>query len=88
MFTITSSTVPTFTWNGGVCSTCGARYLGAHRCTREDIDRQIDALRRLRDMLPVDTDAPYDRTRNCPCRPENGGSGVCGCTLGGPQVTC
>lgn len=24
----------------------------------------------------------------CPCKPENGGSGVCGCTLGGVKVTC
>lgn len=31
---------------------------------------------------------PVDRTASCPCRPENGGSGVCGCVLGGPKVTC
>ena len=31
---------------------------------------------------------PSDRTRNCPCRPENGGSGVCGCILSGPKITC
>lgn len=34
------------------------------------------------------TSAPMDRMRQCPCRPENGGSGVCGCILGGLQVTC
>ena len=27
----------------------------------------------------------YDR---CSCNPKNGGSGVCGCTLGGTRVTC
>ena len=43
--------------------------------------------------------APYDPwqavprwgqhdTSQCPCRPENGGSGICGCIFGGPQITC
>lgn len=30
----TSNPTVGITWNGGVCSTCGDRYLGAHRCTR------------------------------------------------------
>lgn len=34
---------------------------------------------------------PYNTTtgstRNCACRPENGGSGICGCVLGGPTIT-
>ena len=25
--------------------------------------------------------------RNCPCRTENGGSGVCNCVLGSPTIT-
>ena len=25
--------------------------------------------------------------RSCPCMPENGGSGICGCVLGGPKIT-
>lgn len=25
---------------------------------------------------------------NCPCNPANGGSGICGCTLTGPIITC
>ena len=25
---------------------------------------------------------------NCGCNPANGGSGVCGCTLSGPIITC
>lgn len=29
-----------------------------------------------------------DRMAHCPCRVENGGSGICGCVLGGLQVTC
>ena len=24
----------------------------------------------------------------CPCNPALGGSGICGCVLGGPMVTC
>lgn len=27
-------------------------------------------------------------THSCSCRPENGGSGICNCTLGGPTITC
>jgi hypothetical protein len=26
-------------------------------------------------------------TSRCSCRPENGGSGICGCVLGGPTIT-
>jgi hypothetical protein len=25
---------------------------------------------------------------NCPCNPANGGSGLCGCTLASPVITC
>ena len=32
-------------------------------------------------------ESPLDRTRHCPCRVENGGSGICGCILGS-QVIC
>lgn len=48
----------------------------------------------LRDANPPTELKPYisgewtARTQNCPCRRENGGSGVCGCILGGPKVTC
>lgn len=26
--------------------------------------------------------------KNCSCNPENGGSGICGCVLTGPIITC
>lgn len=29
-----------------------------------------------------------DLMTHCPCRHENGGSGICGCVLGGFQITC
>lgn len=36
---------------------------------------------------PYVAPAPVDRTAGCSCRPENGGSGICGCILGGMQIT-
>lgn len=76
-------------WNGGVCGTCGARYLDSHYCTSADILRRMselmELLAQLQSAQPI---APVDRMAGCPCRPENGGSGVCGCILGGPQITC
>ena len=82
----TSTTSAATSWNGGVCSTCSARFLGSHSCSRDDIARRIQDLLSLLNTLP--SAAPADATRGCPCRPENGGSGVCGCTLSGPRVTC
>lgn len=84
MFTSTTATAPPLTWNGPTCGTCGARYLGSHTCTTEDILRRVNELLGL---LPKEP-AACNPTRTCPCRPENGGSGVCGCTLGGPRITC
>jgi hypothetical protein len=73
----------TFTWNGPICGQCGAPYVNHHACSHEDI------LRRVRELLAIiDGQATSDRTGGCPCRPENGGSGVCGCVLSGPQITC
>ena len=58
----------------------------------EDLMRRSEelrdmALRRFESLNPQLARGPRD-TSACPCRRENGGSGVCGCTLGGPQVTC
>lgn len=33
-------------------------------------------------------DLTIDPMAHCPCRPENGGSGICNCILGGPRITC
>lgn len=84
MFTSTSTTTGQL-WNGPICQTCGTRYLGHHSCSEADLLRRIAELYALMNRQP---DAPMDRTRTCPCRPENGGSGVCGCILSGPQITC
>lgn len=73
--------------NGPVCPTCGARYLNTHQCSPTDLLRRAQELIDLAQRLPVQPD-PMDRTAGCPCRPENGGSGVCGCIMGGPQITC
>lgn len=39
----------------------------------------------MRSSQPMRTGA--DPTANCPCRPENGGSGICGC-IRNVKVTC
>jgi hypothetical protein len=58
---------------------------------REEVARLT---RRIEDLerpgQPLGPAAPsLDPTARCPCRPENGGSGVCGCVLGsGSQVWC
>lgn len=88
MQSITFATTTTgMTWNGPVCSTCGARYLGAHQCSQADILRRVNELLALLNR-PGEARGTVDTTRNCPCRPENGGSGVCGCVLSGPRITC
>lgn len=81
--------------NGPVCATCGRGYIGAHQCDPAELRRQALALLRQADAIdarnqstPVRPHAPFDRTAGCPCRPENGGSGICGCILGGVQITC
>lgn len=89
----TSSTTSTVTChNGPICGTCGARYIGSHACSPADLERRVaELLALIAAMRSVATPAiqvPTDRTASCPCRPENGGSGVCGCVLGGWQVTC
>lgn len=68
------------TWNGGWCPICTSAYLGAHRCDPEALVRRAHEL--------LDMARAANAQRGCPCRPESGGSGVCGCTLGGPKVTC
>lgn len=74
-------------WNGPTCPTCHAKYLGTHTCSTADILRRVQELLALLPGTPQVSCRP-DPTRTCPCRPENGGSGVCGCVLGGPQITC
>jgi hypothetical protein len=84
---ITANTTANIAWNGPVCGTCGLRYLGSHRCSHEDITRRINELLALLKQQPQTRDnLTFDRT-GCPCRPENGGSGVCGCILSGPRVS-
>lgn len=85
-YTHSTSTTGGYTWNGPSCQTCGALYLGSHTCSPADLVRRAAELLRLAEQAGSPT--PTDRTAGCPCRPENGGNGVCGCTLGGPQITC
>jgi hypothetical protein len=46
-----AATTTAVAWNGPICGTCSARYLGHHSCSREDLQRLIDKLTRLRDSL-------------------------------------
>ena len=83
MMSMTISAASTgIAWSGPICETCRARYLGSHSCSPADLTRRIN------ELLGLLGHQATDRTAGCPCRPENGGSGVCGCTLGGPRVTC
>lgn len=61
-------------WNGGYCKSCGDRETPGHVCTHK--------------WVRVPIDQTVDRTASCPCRPENGGSGICGCVLSGARITC
>lgn len=35
---------PPIAWNGGICGTCNATYIGSHTCSREDILARVKAL--------------------------------------------
>lgn len=58
----------------------------------------LPPLRPTLPFKPPPTVSPYTRPDNtwtqdrtifgCSCRPENGGSGICNCILGGPRITC
>lgn len=97
-YTVSSSSATAF--NGPSCPTCARTYVGVHTCSVEDLVRRASELREQADKLieqaltrfaslgPQPTLGPTERVAGCPCRIENGGSGVCGCTLGGPKVTC
>ena len=80
--TISPSTTASILWNGPTCQTCGARYLGSHKCSQADLVNRVNELLALLGQAP-----PAQANSGCPCRKENGGSGVCGCILGGPQVS-
>jgi hypothetical protein len=80
-------------WYGPVCSICHRGYIGRHECRVSDLQEKIDFLQKQIDEIKANQtrerkpdydltrwNKPYD-TSGCPCRPENGGSGICGCTL-------
>lgn len=91
----TSGTVA-WMWNGPICKACNTPYVGTHECRESDLQRRIDELQKQIDELRGHApkregvrlwqDELFEK--NCPCRKENGGSGVCGCTLGGTKITC
>lgn len=84
----------TISWNGPVCPICHKGYLGSHVCDVADLQAQIERLQQLIDSRPVVADTnPYTHRQQfdpstCPCSPARGGSGICGCTLTAPTITC
>lgn len=90
-----------YSWHGPVCNICGQGYIGNHTCRTSVLRDKIAELQKMIDKIekkqqdplkccPPNTApgwnwTPYD-TSGCPCRPENGGSGICGCIMGGPQI--
>jgi hypothetical protein len=85
------------TYNGPICTTCGVGYVSSHQCDPAELRRQAMRLLQTADAIDAHNgsaplrraSAPVvDRTAGCPCRPENGGSGICGCVLGGLRITC
>lgn len=49
----TGSAIAAASWNGGVCATCGARYLGSHTCSSDDILRRVKELLALLPGIPA-----------------------------------
>lgn len=80
-------------WNGPICPTCGP-YLGTHACQMRPCpgcatkDAVIANLMKLLGGASAPLASPPSGQMACPCRPENGGSGICGCILYGPKITC
>lgn len=90
-----------YSWNGPVCNVCGQGYLNEHKCEVSVLKAKIAALQAAIEELeaepmkccPPNTSpgmwtVPARDTSGCPCNPARGGSGVCGCILGGSQITC
>lgn len=86
-------------WNGPVCGTCGKQYLNSHKCSREDILRRIAELQAILGCpgCGQNIEGPHycpgpQKSKSfsdlCGCNPKNGGSGICGCTLSGPEIIC
>lgn len=77
------------TWHSGPisgCAICFPRASSRWQCP--SCSGWVDASVPVHYCPPVTDWIPKDQTSSCPCRPENGGSGVCGCVLGSGQFIC
>lgn len=78
-------------WQCPNCNSIWSPYLD--HCPSCNITKESNLICRCpKDLIGHLSSCPmswqHNRNVSCPCRKENGGSGVCGCILGGPQVTC
>jgi len=47
-----------------------------------------DEIKRIIENIPLDWEYVPDPCKTCSNHPSNGGSGICNCILGSPQITC
>jgi len=50
--------------------------------------KEFPAIKKQNDWITNELNRRADIAANCACNPANGGSGVCGCVLTGPIITC
>lgn len=70
---------------GWVCPVCGAGVAPGVATHCEPARSFADRVRPGTVKFPPTPQ--FDRS-TCPCNPERGGSGICGCIMGGPTITC
>lgn len=75
--------VPPTTSNGMLPCTCRSRVL---TCRGLHCDHRSDTCYGPPCPIHGRIALNFNFSR-CPCRVENGGSGICGCTLSGPRIT-
>lgn len=84
---VSNTATTTHAWNGPTCPTCHRGYIGAHQCQVADLWIEVRRLmQRITELSAPQPTVTY--AEQCPCNPARGGSGVCGCILGGTRITC
>lgn len=71
-------------WQPGTCPNAGSACNCIGACMGKWVPR--GTVKHCPTCACVSAHQP-DPTAGCSCRSENGGSGICGCVLGGPRIT-